>query len=237
MRNMPSFPAAPRFLKRRILEMNRMKRHILSLTVVIVLLAIPTFAVLAKELGSLTVSGPGIKGQITMDHEGGIRKLETSGFFDSFQAIKPPENLGEGYTITANLNLDGKTVPYIRMVYYPTPAGEPAYVHYTGRLDGESLRTVDEWGQLSADADTALRGLMDYYGVALQSALLAAPAAEPAVAQPAVVQEAAPAVVPVTSSAAPVVNPYLVAGLATALLVLIGIGLALKRRGVSQPSV
>jgi len=223
------------FSERRILEMNRIKRHILSLAIVIVLVAIPTFAVLAKELGSLTISGPGIKGEITADHEGGMMKLEKSGFFDSFQAIKPPENLGEGYTITANLNLDGKLVPFVEMVYYPTQAGESPYVHYTGRLNGESLQPVDEWGKLSPDADAAFRGLMDFYGVALQSALVAAPAAEPAVAQPAVVQEAAPAVVPVTSSAAPV-NPYLVAGLVTALLVLIGVGLAVKRRGISQPS-
>lgn len=215
--------------------MNRIKRHVLSLLIVIALLAIPTLTVLAKELGSLTVSGPGIKGQITLDHEGGMRKLESSGFFDSFQAIKPPENLGKGYTITANLNLDGKLVPFVQMVYYPTQAGEAPYVHYTGRLDGESLRTVDEWGKLSTDADAAFRGLMDAYGIALQSAIVAAPAAEPAVAQPAVVEEAAPAFVPVTSSAAPV-NPYLIAGFVTALLVLIGIGLALKRRGISQPS-
>ena len=217
--------------------MNRIKRHILSLTIVIVLVAIPTFAVLAKELGSLTISGPGIKGQITMDHEGGISKLEKTGFFDVFKTIKPPENLGEGYTITANLNLDGTMVPFVQMVYYPTDAGEPAYVHYTGRLNGETLQPVDEWGQLNPDAEAAFRGLVNFYGIALQSAVVAAPAiAEPAVAQPAVVQEAAPAVVPVTSSATPDVNPYLIAGLVTALLVLIGVGLAVKRRGISQPS-
>lgn len=61
--------------------MNRMKRHLLSILIVIALVAIPTFAVLAKELGSLTISGPGIKGEVTMDHEGGMVKLEKSGFF------------------------------------------------------------------------------------------------------------------------------------------------------------
>jgi hypothetical protein len=229
--------AAPSFTEKETLEMNRTKRHIVSLLILIVLVAIPTFAVLAKELGSLTISGPGIKGQITMDHEGGIRKLESSGFFDTFKAVKPPEKLGEGYTITAHLNLDGKLVPFLQMVYYPTQTGEPAYVHYTGRLNGESLQPVDEWGQLNPDAEAALLGLIDSYGIALQPAILAAPvAAEPAVVQPAVVNEAAPAVVPVTASAPPV-NSYLIAGLVTVLLVLIGIGLAVKRRGLSQPSV
>lgn len=128
-------------------------------------------------------------------------------------------------------------VPFVQMVYYPTESGEPAYVHYTSRLNGESLQPVDEWGQLNPDAEAALLGLIDYYGIALQPAILTAPAvAEPALAKSAVAEEAAPAVVPVTSPAAPVVNPYLIAGLVTALLVLIGIGLTLKRRSLSQPS-
>ena len=39
--------------------MNKTKRHILSLMMLIGLLAIPTLVVFAKELGLLTISGPG----------------------------------------------------------------------------------------------------------------------------------------------------------------------------------
>ncbi len=87
------------------------------------------------------------------------------------------ENLGEGYNITAYLNLDGKMVPFVQMVYYPIEAGKPGYVHYTGRLNGESLQPVDQWSMLSSDADIAFRGVMEFYGIKLQSAILAAPAA------------------------------------------------------------
>ena len=37
--------------------MNRIKRHVLSLIVVLVLVAIPTLVVFAKELGQLDISG------------------------------------------------------------------------------------------------------------------------------------------------------------------------------------
>src|SRR5688572_19525243 len=125
--------------------MNRTKRHVLSLILVIALLAISTSVVLAKELGLLTISGPGIKGEVTLKDPDAMMKLEQSGFFDQTAFIKPPEKLGEGYNITAHLNLDGKMVPFVEMVYYPTSEGEPGYVHFTGRLSGEKLQTVDQW--------------------------------------------------------------------------------------------
>jgi len=62
--------------------MNKTKRHILFLILVITLLAIPTFVVFAKELGMLTISGPGIKGELTLNDPKAMLKLEQSGFFD-----------------------------------------------------------------------------------------------------------------------------------------------------------
>jgi hypothetical protein len=201
--------------------MNNLKRRVLCLFVLTLLLAIPTVAVLAKELGSLSVSGPGIKGEMTVNHEGGIRKLEDSGFFAQLAMVKPPENLGEPYHITAYLNLDGKSVPFVRMDYYPVSADQPGYVHYTGRLNGQSLQTVDEWGRLSKDADIAFRGLMEAYNVKLQSAVAEASAA----AAPA----AAPSVTPVPSQ-----NPYLLPIFIIAGLILVGTILLIRRRNLPQ---
>jgi hypothetical protein len=212
--------------------MNKMRRRLFFFMLVIALVAIPTVAVLAKELGSLTITGPGIKGSVTVDHQGGMRKLESTGFFAEASLIKPPENLGEGYNITAYLNLDSKMVPFVQMVYYPIEKGKPGYVHYTGRLNGESMKTVDEWSQLPPDADDAFRGLMGVYGIELQTAVLAAPAAV------APVKEAPAAVEPV--AAAPSVSPvsiqpvYMVT--AAAILLLIGAGLVLRRRAIHQRS-
>jgi hypothetical protein len=135
-----------------------------------------------------------------------------------------------GYNITAQLNLDGKMVPFVQMVYYATNEGQPGYVHYTGRLDGETLQTVDEWHILSRGADNAFRGLMTANNIALQSALVTAPAAEAASAKEPV---AAPA-----ASPAPIQTSYLIpAVIATILLLaLAGAGFILRRRTVSRPT-
>ena len=211
--------------------MNKTERHILSLIMLISLLAIPTLVVFAKELGLLTISGPGIKGELTLNDPKEMMKLEQSGFFDQAVLAKVPTDLGEGYAITAHLKLDGKIVPFVEMVYYPTDAGQPGYVHYTGRLNGETLQKVDEWNILTRNADTTFRGLMTVNNITLQSALIKAPAAV-APAAPAVVEPVvAPAVSPM-----PVQTPYVILALVATILVVAGAGLVLRRRTVSHPS-
>ena len=233
--------------------MNKTKRHLGVLVLVIALLAIPTVGVFAKELGSLTISGPGIDGEMTLDQQGAMMKLEQTGFFDQNLSIKPPGDLGAGYNITANLNLDGKVVPFIQLVYYASDGIQPGYVHYTARLSGESLQPVDQWRRLHKDADTALRGLMDEYNIALQPAFVAAaeaaPAVKPAVEDQTVVKEpvaepevnqsdvvdpvaAAPAETPTASA----VSNQLVLALVASFFVLLGAGLMIRRRAQSQAS-
>ena len=216
--------------------MNRTTRHILFLILVIALLAISTTVVFAKELGLLIISGPGLKGDITLKDSGQLMKLEQSGFFDQASLTKPPENLGEGYNITAQLNLDGKMVPFVEMVYYPTNEGEAGYVHYTGRLKGEKLQTVDEWRILSLSADKTFRSLMSANKITLQSALITAPApVEPAA--PVVEAPAAEPVVAPAASPTPIQTPYLIPAVIAAILLLVGAGLTLRRRTVSNPTM
>ena len=76
--------------------MNRTKRHILSLIMLIALLAIPTLVVFAKELGLLTISGPGIKGELTLNDPEEMMKLEQSGFFDQAVLAKATGRPGRG---------------------------------------------------------------------------------------------------------------------------------------------
>ena len=216
--------------------MKKTRRPHLLFALVLALLAIPTLVVFAKELGSLTVSGPGIKGAMTIDHEGGMRKLEETGFFDQTASVKPPENLGVGYNITAYLNLDGKVVPFVEMVYYPSDGKEPGYVHYTGRLNGESLQAVDQWCRLNKDADIAFRGLMDEYGITLQAAFTVAPAPAAQAVQPAAEAQSA-AIQPVTAPAAPrasMQSSYIVLAAAVAVMLLAGAGLMIRRRTIRQ---
>ena len=214
--------------------MNRTKRHILSVILAIALLLIPG-TVFAKELGLLTISGPGIKGEVTVEDASVLRMLESSGFFDQSNMLKAaPDNLGEGYTISSQLNLDGKMTPFVEMVYYPIEEGQPGYIHVTGRLDGTSLRKVDEWSTLPAKADKSFRIVMAANDITLQSAIVAAPAAEVAAA-PQAQPQVQPASAPVASPA-PVQVPYTALALSAVILAVFGAALMLRRRTASQQS-
>ena len=219
--------------------MNR--KRVWFLVLMIALLLIPSTVAFAKELGLLTITGPGIKGEVSLNNHDDMMNLEQSGFFDQAKFVKPPQNLGQGYNITAHLNLDGKLVPMVEMVYYPAEEGQPGYVHYTGRLLGESIEPVDEWGQMHPAAETALREIMTANKIAIQPAIVAAPAlVAPAAIEPArkegqaVANEsvAAPANVP---AAVPPQTYYTVAALAL-LFIAVGAGLVLRRRMITQQS-
>lgn len=212
--------------------MKTANRYILFLALLITLLAVSTSAVLAKELGLLTISGPGIKGEVGLkDHEA-MMDLQKTGFFDTALLTKMPKGLGEGYNITAHLNLDGRLVPFIEMVYYPTEAGQPGYVHYTGRLEGETLKSIDEWHILNRNADGALRDLMTANNIAVQSALIAAPAVVAPVKEPASAPVVEPGAAPVTA----VPTAGMVVAIVAGILALAGVALALRRRTPSQPT-
>ena len=218
--------------------MNRKRIWILVLT--IALLVIPSTVAFAKELGLLTITGPGIKGEVSLNNHDDMMNLEQSGFFDQVKFVKPPENLGQGYNITAHLNLDGKLVPMVEMVYFPAEEGQPGYVHYTGRLNGESLQTVDEWAQMRPQAETALRDIMTANKITIQPAVVVAPAAVAPVAIEPAKSEEQTAVQPAsgTSVATPTVpqQAYYMAAALAILLIVVGAGLVLKRRAAGQQS-
>jgi len=222
--------------------MNKTQRRIWFLILMIALLMIPSTVVFAKELGLLTITGPGIKGEVTLSDPDDMMNLEQSGFFDQARFVKPPENLGQGYNITAHLNLDGKMVPMVQMVYYPAEEGQPGYVHYTGRLNGESLQTVDQWGQMASPAETALRNLMTANKITIQPAVVLAPAMVAPVIEPAKSEEQTavqPASVPTVASTTIPQQAYYVyvgAALIASILILLGTGVLLRRRTTSQRS-
>jgi hypothetical protein len=207
----------------------KIKRYV-AVLLAILLLAFP-MTVFAKELGMLTISGPGIHGEFSLDNPEQLNKLMDAGFLDQDNMIsKAPENLGEGYTITAHLNLDGKLTPFVKFVYYPVAQGEPGYVNYIGRLDGISLRTINEWGKLSFSADNAFREVMTANSITLQSAVTAAPAVKVAV------PETKPEVQPNATS--PVVKPipYIAVTSIAVVLALLGAAVLIRRRAADQRS-
>ena len=209
----------------------KVHKHILLVFLLIALLAISTTVVFAKELGLLTISGPGIKGEVSLNDHDAMMNLEQSGFFDQAFLSKPPEGLGEGYNLTAHLNLDGELVPYIQMIYYPANEGQSAYIHYTARLEGDTLQPIDEWHLLNRKADGVLRDVLTENHITVQSAFVKAPEgvapAKETVAEPVAVSTASPA---------PTQLPYLIPALVVSLLALIGFALVLRRRTVSHPT-
>lgn len=236
--------------------MSKTRRYILSLVVLIALLAIPTFVVFAKELSLLVISGPGIDDQISLNDPDDMAKLEQSGLFDQVTYVQMPENLGEGYNITAHLNLDGTLVPYVEMIYYPAEEGQRGYIHYIRRLSGETMKEVDRWGQILPKAEVALRDVMISNEIALQSAVpyAAVAPAQPAVVEPVIAAEPAAAepvepviVEPVAEPAVEEPNtvptvqpgtesPYFVIALVATILMLFGAGFVVRRRSLSHPS-
>jgi hypothetical protein len=227
--------------------MKRTKRHILSVILALTLLLLPS-TVFAKELGLLIITGPGIKGEVTVNEESVLMKLESSGFFDQSNRLQQaPENLGQGYAITSHLNLDGTMTPFIEMVYYPIDEGKPGYINITGRLDGTQLRKVNEWSQLPLEADNFFRTIMAAQKVTLQSAIVAEPAAvAPVVAAPQTNSEAEPGIAPQSqpevqpasapTSPTPIQVPYPALALTALVLGLSGAALMLRRRALNQGS-
>ena len=121
-------------------------------------------------------------------------------------------------------------VPFVQMVYYPTNEGQAGYLHYIGKLEGETLQPVDEWHLMQLDADQAFRNLMTANNITLQTALVTAPAAAAPAAQ------VEPVSAPVTAPA-PLQTSYLIPAVIAAILLLAGTGLILKRRTVNHPTM
>jgi hypothetical protein len=219
---------AIRFQEKEFLGMNRTIRFIVFLLPIVALLLLSTSVVFAKELSLLTISGPGVRGEVALKDAQLMTNLEKSGFFDQTEFVQPPQNLNTeaGYVITAYLNLDGQVLPYAQMTYYAADQGQPGYVHYTGRFEGQGLQPVDQWQILSRNADNTFRGLMSASDITLQPALITAPGSVPAMEA-----LSAPA-----ASPASIQLPYEIAALAAGILALMGTALVLKRRMVSHPT-
>jgi hypothetical protein len=205
-----------------VFRMKRTVRFIVFLLPIIALLLLSTSVVFAKELSLLTITGPGVRGEVALKDAQLMTNLEKSGFFDQTELVQPPQNLNTdaGYVITAYLNLDGQVLPYAQMTYYAADQGQPGYVHYTGRFEGQGLQPVDQWQILSSNADNTFRGLMSANEIKLQPALITVPGSAPAV-------EA-------LSAPAPIQMPYGIAAVAAGILALAGAALVLKRRTVSR---
>ena len=72
----------------------------------------------------------------------------------------------------AFLYLDGPTVPFVELTYFPSPAGQPGFVHYTARLDGDAMQMqpVDDWRKVPSAVAGEVKAVLTSQGVNLQTA-------------------------------------------------------------------
>ncbi len=206
--------------------MKRIPRLTLASILAVAVLLVPSLLASAKELASLTISGPGINGVLTLNNPQGLLQLQQYGFFgtttDTSTLQSIPRSLGQGYTVTGYLNLDGTSVPFAQGIYYPAIAGQQGYIHFTGGYDGATMKPtkVDRWAVVTPSAAAAFSKMVASQGVTLQLAV------------------GVPAV-PVPSSlpvAAAMPSGALLPALAGAAFVLLAGGMWIKRRQAALQS-
>ena len=211
--------------------MKKVQRRIQSILLVLSVLTFPTVDVFAKEGMAMTISGPGIKGEITLGSSDQLWQLEDSEFFgfsDNLKFVEPIENPGDAYKIIAYIIENGNLIPFVEMVYYPAKEGA-GYVHYIRKIAAGSLKPVDEWAKLPLKAEKAFRKLMDYNNIILQPVIFTRPAL-------ALEQQSQPEFQPAPSPAPPAATQakYILLAVMAAIPAVVRAGLVLRKRLASQ---
>ena len=151
--------------------MTTKRKWLLSILLVLSLLVLPTVLVFAKSISSLTISGPGIKGEIKLDEPEAMQRLLETGFlFGEYSLAPKSDDPGEGYRILAYLYQDGPTVPFVELTYYPSAKGQAGLVNYTARLksDGMDMAPVDDWRRVPSTVAEQVYAVFASQGVMLQ---------------------------------------------------------------------
>lgn len=155
----------------------------------------PLVTAWAKEAVSITISGPGLAGEIEVTDVEDFAALANPGGGGVLESRLPP--LGKDFYVIRIGIGDGTGQIFATDVYhyYSDPAGATGYIkHFT--MDG-----AIEWFRTQASWDGAFRSVLQSHGVTLA----AAPSVQVAVqSAPAAVE--APVAVPVTP---PAVNPLM----------------------------
>ncbi|HMS00627.1 MAG TPA: hypothetical protein PKK96_03360 [Anaerolineales bacterium] len=106
----------------------------ISWIVAILLVLIPSISALAKgDFTYITVSGPGITGDLTISNPTLTQNFFAFGDF-SKGAVDAPADPGEGYRIIRSYVVDSKEAPFDSLQYYPYTG----YVYYNGLGEGSS---------------------------------------------------------------------------------------------------
>jgi hypothetical protein len=161
------------------------------------MLVIPMQAALAKEIGRLVISGPGLAAPIEVTDPDIANQLGPDGLENyAGEKTTAPDSLGDTYYRIDRGYDDGhgKIVATEHLEYYPDPAGGLGWVHHVSFSPGQSS-TTGHWFPTRPAAEHVLLKLLADHGVVIGAQTEpVAPAAsqpEPAGAMPLILGGAA----------------------------------------------
>jgi hypothetical protein len=113
----------------------------------------------------VTISGPGLKGEVEVtDPE--IRAALSLGAIEDFEhGPIPAPNVGEGYQITRYFY--DASFDFGRLRYHPNPTGERGYIFFEDgpELDGDPSQYNGKWFYTTPQGDEVMRRLLADLGV------------------------------------------------------------------------
>jgi hypothetical protein len=182
----------------------------------------PLLTAWAKEAVSITISGPGLAGEVQVTDEDVFRALSDTGGADMSASLLPAL-ADEFYVIRIGIGDEtGQVFATTVYHYYADPQGSRGYLQYFDVEGGESS-AEGNWFRAPAAWDGAFRSVLQSYGVTLDRVPAALPAAQ---SQPAVL---APAAVPNTPAPVNPLTGLVLAAIVTGVIA----GLGLRRTTVS----
>src|SRR6185436_3946319 len=136
---------------------------------VLALIAIPMGVALAKQIGRVTISGPGLDKPIEIsDHD--LANQLGPGQLDNFEAsVSKPAQPGDTYFTIDRDYLDetGTVIASDHLRYYPDAATGHGLILYEGMDNGGESSNTGRWFKAGASGEAVLLKILAENGVAL----------------------------------------------------------------------
>jgi hypothetical protein len=150
--------------------MNRRLSHVLLCTIIVAtsLLALPHRVNAKGPAARITITGPGLTGEVVIEDRATLDTLSMAALEDFLAPLTDiPENLGPGYELTRFYQDDnGSYIPFDRVMYYPDRSGQGGYVLYEGIVNGWSGND-GRWFPARPASDVVMRRVLADHGVVL----------------------------------------------------------------------
>lgn len=122
--------------------------------------------VLAKgAFSKVTIEAPALVEPIEVTD---VQQLEALGMLDLMDVFSDaevnPDDLGAGFTLTRYGFTGTEHVPFDQVIYYPSEAGNPAYIFYVGIINGGS-EYDGRWFNANDTGDAVMRQILSEHGI------------------------------------------------------------------------